>query len=130
MNKDCFSRYIQTSILKYLSYILKYISQTSILEYFTEIHDWSLLIWFFADTQSQAKRKVFSRLGKAVSKSKNISINLKKTTSHDIKDEYEKPAVKNENEVELDKRILGIRERNAEILRRQREIEEDIKQNS
>ena len=40
------------------------------------------------------------------------------------------PIVKTENEIELDERIKNIREKNAEILRRQKEIEEDIKLNS
>lgn len=78
---------------------------------------------------------MFSRLGRAIPKSKSIAINLKTTPSEGVtegvtEDDAAEPVVKTENEVELDKRIMNIRERNAVILRRQREIEEDIKLNS
>ena len=78
--------------------------------------------------QPQSKRKVFSRLGRSITKPKNISINLK--TNPVREDSKGVPTVKNENEVELDERIKSIREKNEEILRRQKEIEEDIKLNS
>ena len=78
----------------------------------------------------QSKRKVFSRLSRTVTKTKNISINLKTTPVREIEDREVASGVKTDEEMELDKRIQSIREKNAEILRRQREIEEDIKFNS
>eukprot|EP00795_Rhopilema_esculentum_P000857 gene857-10606_t len=82
------------------------------------------------DAPTPPKRKVFSRLGKSViSKSKNIAINLKPLPARRTPDK-EVVTVKNEEEFELDARIKQIREKNEEILRRQREIEKDILMNS
>ena len=85
---------------------------------------------YFLDAPTPPKRKVFSRLGKSViSKSKNIAINLKPLSARRTPDK-EVVTAKNEEEVELDARIKQIREKNEEILRRQREIEKDILMNS
>ena len=75
----------------------------------------------------QPKRKVFSRLGKSrVNKAKSIAINLKVESGG----KTPQPEVNKEEEQELDQRIKQIRERNEEIMRRKKEIEDDIKLHS
>ena len=81
------------------------------------------------DPVLQAKRKVFSRLGKQVAKPKNISINLRAApASIELKKENGTPDKAEEQE--LDSRIKEIRERNEAILKRQKEIDDDIKMHS
>eukprot|EP00794_Sanderia_malayensis_P007337 gene7337-8157_t len=78
------------------------------------------------DSNSQPKRKIFSRLGRhVVGKSKNIAINLKAPPSKEL--ERSEVRVEKKGEEDLDSRIQQIREKNEAILRRQKEIEEDIK---
>eukprot|EP00112_Aurelia_sp_Birch-Aquarium-sp1_P004205 Seg1476.2_Seg1476.3 transcript_id=Seg1476.2_Seg1476.3/GoldUCD/mRNA.D3Y31 product="hypothetical protein" protein_id=Seg1476.2_Seg1476.3/GoldUCD/D3Y31 len=75
----------------------------------------------------QPKRKIFSRLGKSlVNKPKTIAINLKVQSGGGTP----QPEVSKEEEQELDQRIKQIRERNEEIMRRKKEIEDDIKLHS
>ena len=87
----------------------------------------SLSLCFLSADHPQPKRKVFARLGNSsVNKAKNIAVSVKVESGG----ETPQPEVNKEEEQELDQRIKQIRERNEEIMRRKKEIEDDIKLHS